>query len=96
MATSRRRERELARRRFERRRQAELERRARAKRRNTVLGAVIGSAAVIVVLALGVGQHFLGRRLGGRQEPGAQAGSGKNRFANFFLPLLTSSGCVSR
>ena len=29
-------------------------------------------------------QHFLGLRLGGRQEPGAQAGSGKNGFANFF------------
>lgn len=52
MATSRRRERELARRRFERRRQAELERRARAKRRNTVLGAVIGTVAVIVVLVI--------------------------------------------
>lgn len=52
MATSRRRERELARRRFERRRQAELERRAKAKKRNTVLGAVIGTVAVIVVLVL--------------------------------------------
>ena len=52
MATSRRRERELARRRFERRRQAELERRARAKRRNTVLGASIGTVAVIVVLVV--------------------------------------------
>lgn len=52
MATSRRRERELARRRFERRRQAELERRAAAKRRNTMLGAVIGTVAVIVVLVI--------------------------------------------
>jgi FKBP-type peptidyl-prolyl cis-trans isomerase len=52
VATSRRRERELARRRFERRRQAELERRARAKRRNTVLGAVLGTVAVIVVLVI--------------------------------------------
>jgi peptidylprolyl isomerase len=52
VATSRRRERELARRRFERRRQAEIERRARAKRRNTVLGAVIGTVAVIVVLVI--------------------------------------------
>jgi peptidylprolyl isomerase len=52
VATSRRRERELARRRFERRRQAELERRARAKRRNTVLGASIGTVAVIVVLVV--------------------------------------------
>ncbi len=30
------------------------------------------------------GQHLFGLRLGGRQEPGAQAGSGKNGFANFF------------
>ncbi|HVV76025.1 MAG TPA: FKBP-type peptidyl-prolyl cis-trans isomerase [Mycobacteriales bacterium] len=50
MATSRRRERELARRRYERRRQAELERRARAKRRNTMIGAASGVAAVIAVL----------------------------------------------
>lgn len=50
MATSRRRERELARRRYERRRQAEIERRARARRRNTVIGAVIGTAVVIAVV----------------------------------------------
>lgn len=53
MATSRRRERELARRRFERRRQAELERRARAKRRNTVIGACAGTVAVIALLVGG-------------------------------------------
>jgi peptidylprolyl isomerase len=47
VATSRRRERELARRRFERRRQAEIERRAKAKRRNTIIGASAGTAAVI-------------------------------------------------
>jgi peptidylprolyl isomerase len=52
VATSRRRERELARRRFERRRQAELERRARAKRRNTVIGAIAGTAVVIAVLVV--------------------------------------------
>jgi len=52
VATSRRRERELARRRFERRRQAELERRARTKRRNTVIGASVGTLAVIVVLVI--------------------------------------------
>jgi peptidylprolyl isomerase len=52
VATSRRRERELARRRFERRRQAELERRARTKRRNTVLGASLGTVAVIVILVI--------------------------------------------
>jgi peptidylprolyl isomerase len=50
LATSRRRERELARRRYERRRQAEVERRANAKRRNTILGAVIGTFVVIAVL----------------------------------------------
>jgi peptidylprolyl isomerase len=50
LATSRRRERELARRRYERRRQAEAERRARAKRRNTIVGAVSGTAVVIAVL----------------------------------------------
>lgn len=53
MATSRRRERELARRRFERRRQAELERRARTKRRNTVIGAIVGTFAVLAILAGG-------------------------------------------
>jgi peptidylprolyl isomerase len=52
VATSRRRERELARRRFERRRQAEMERRARAKRRNTVIGACVGTLAVIIVLVI--------------------------------------------
>ncbi|HTR68629.1 MAG TPA: FKBP-type peptidyl-prolyl cis-trans isomerase [Mycobacteriales bacterium] len=53
MATSRRRERELARRRFEQRRQAEIERRARAKRRNTVIGASVGTVAVIgIVVAI--------------------------------------------
>jgi peptidylprolyl isomerase len=52
VATSRRRERELARRRFERRRQAELERRARAKRRNTIIGAVVGTIAVITVIVV--------------------------------------------
>lgn len=53
MATSRKRERELARRRFERRRQQQLERRAKAKRRNTVVGAVVG--VVVVLAAIGVG-----------------------------------------
>jgi peptidylprolyl isomerase len=49
VATSRRRERELARRRFERRRQLEMERRAKAKKRNTWLGASIGTVAVLAV-----------------------------------------------
>lgn len=55
MATSRRRERELARRRYERRRLREMERRAKQRRRNTILGASLGTAAVIagiVVLAI--------------------------------------------
>jgi peptidylprolyl isomerase len=47
VATSRRRERELARRRFERRRQAEMERRAKAKRRRTVMGASVGTLVVL-------------------------------------------------
>jgi peptidylprolyl isomerase len=64
VATSRRRERELARRRFERRRQAELERRARAKRRNTVVGAVVGT---VVVLAGLVGGGFA--LFGGSSKP---------------------------
>lgn len=60
MATSRRRERELARRRYERRRQAELERRARAKRRNTIIGAVTGTAIVVAVLLVLVFTVFTG------------------------------------
>src|SRR5436305_10144477 len=43
VATSRRRERELARRRYERRRMREMERRAKQRRRNTILGAVLGT-----------------------------------------------------
>jgi peptidylprolyl isomerase len=53
VATSRRRERELARRRFERRRQAEAERREKAHKRNTVMGAVIGSVVVLAAVAIG-------------------------------------------
>jgi peptidylprolyl isomerase len=49
VATSRRRERELARRRHERRRQRELERRAKAKKRSSWAGAAIGTAAVLAV-----------------------------------------------
>lgn len=57
MATSRRRERELARRRYERRRMREQQLRARRRRRNTIIGAGTGTAAVIaglVVLAVTV------------------------------------------
>ena len=47
MANSRRRERELARRRYERRRLREQQLRAQRRRRNTILGAGLGTAAVI-------------------------------------------------
>jgi peptidylprolyl isomerase len=66
VATSRRRERELARRRFERRRQREMERRAKAKQRNTWLGASIGTAAVIAGAVLLI-VHFAG----GSSKPAA-------------------------
>ena len=71
MATSRRRERELARRRFERRRQAEIERRARAKRRNTIVGAAGGTAVVIAVLLILTFTVFTG----GSSKKGAGASS---------------------
>ena len=47
MAQSRRRERDLARRRFERRRLAEMQRREQRRHRNNIIGAVIGVVAVI-------------------------------------------------
>ena len=52
MATSRRRERELARRRYERRRMREMERRAKQRRRNTIVGASVGTVVVIVGIIL--------------------------------------------
>jgi peptidylprolyl isomerase len=80
VATSRRRERELARRRFERRRQAELERRARAKRRNTVLGASVGTVAVIVILVI-LGIVFFG---GSNKKP-------KTRVNTLSTPTTSAS-----
>lgn len=71
MATSRRRERELARRRYERRRQAEIERRAQAKRRNTIIGAISGTAIVIAVLLILTFTVFTG----GSSKKGTAAGS---------------------
>jgi FKBP-type peptidyl-prolyl cis-trans isomerase len=76
VATSRRRERELARRRFERRRQAEIERRARNKKRNTVLGASIGTIAiiavvVIVIVALASGSSNNKSKANAASTPGA-------------------------
>lgn len=85
MATSRRRERDLARRRYERRRQAELERRARAKRRNTVLGAVLGTAGVIgVVVALVV-------TLGGGSSKPTLAASSKHDSSASASPSASPS-----
>jgi peptidylprolyl isomerase len=52
VATSRRRERELARRRYERRRLREQQRRARARRRNTIIGAAVGTVVVIAGVVL--------------------------------------------
>jgi peptidylprolyl isomerase len=57
VANSRRRERELARRRYERRRLREMEHRARRRRRNTIIGAAVATLAVIggvVALAIGL------------------------------------------
>jgi peptidylprolyl isomerase len=68
VATSRRRERELARRRYERRRQLQMERKAKAKKRNTWLGASIGTAAVIAVAVLLILQFA-----GGSKKPAAAA-----------------------
>jgi peptidylprolyl isomerase len=50
VATSRQRERELARRRYERRRLREQQMRARRRRRNTIIGAIAGTTAVVVGL----------------------------------------------
>jgi peptidylprolyl isomerase len=52
VARSRRRERELARRRYERRRLREQQQRARRRRRNTILGASLGTAAVIALVVV--------------------------------------------
>lgn len=56
MANSRRRERELARRRYERRRLREQQLRARRRRRNTIAGAVVATLAVIgAIVGLAIG-----------------------------------------
>ena len=68
MANSRRRERELARRRYERRRMREMEIRARRRQRNIIAGAVVATLAVIggiVALAIGLSG-------GGKPKPQAQ------------------------
>jgi peptidylprolyl isomerase len=86
VATSRRRERELARRRFERRRQAELERRARAKRRNTIVGASTGTAAVIagvviLIVALTGGSGDKKPKASPTANPTATASTAANQAA---------------
>jgi peptidylprolyl isomerase len=63
VASSRQRERELARRRYERRRLREQQMRARRRRRNTIIGAVVGTAAVLAGLV------FLGIALFGSSSP---------------------------
>jgi len=68
VANSRRRERELARRRYERRRMREMEIRARRRQRNIIAGAVVATLAVIggiVALAIGLSG-------GGKPKPQAQ------------------------
>jgi peptidylprolyl isomerase len=82
VATSRRRERELARRRYERRRQAEIERRVHTKRRNTIIGAVSGTAVVIAVLLILTFTVFTG-------------GSGKSSVKAGSTPSVTPSSSVS-
>lgn len=59
MAQSRRRERELARRRFERRRMAEMQRREQRRRRNTMIFSVVG-VLVVLGIVIGLGVTFLG------------------------------------
>jgi peptidylprolyl isomerase len=66
VAQSRRRERELARRRFERRRLAEMERRAQQRRRNNIIGAVVG---VVVVLGAIVGISIYAFGHGSSKKP---------------------------
>lgn len=59
MARSRQRERELARRRYERKRLREQQQRARRRRRNQIIGATVGTLAVIVGLVF-LGLHLFG------------------------------------
>lgn len=90
MATSRRRERELARRRFERRRQRETERRAKQRRRNTVIGGTVGTAVVIAVVVLLV-VNLAG---GSSKQPSASAQPSSSPTASASasaLPALATS-----
>jgi peptidylprolyl isomerase len=59
VAQSRRREREIARRRFERRRLAEMQRRQERRHRNNVIGAVVGVVAVLGAI-IGIGLAIAG------------------------------------
>lgn len=71
MAQNRRRERELARRRFERRRMAEMQRREHRRRRNTIAGSVAGVLAVLG-LVIGLSVTLIG---GGNGKPSASKNS---------------------
>ena len=74
MANSRRRERELARRRYERRRLREMEARARRRRRNTIAGAVVATLAVIggiVGLAISLSGGSGGKKLSAADQVSA-------------------------
>jgi peptidylprolyl isomerase len=88
VATSRRRERELARRRFERRRQLEMERRAKAKQRNTWVGATIGTVAVIAVAVLLI-VHFAGG--GSKKLVAAPAAAASSSAAPTATPTPTAA-----
>jgi hypothetical protein len=90
LATSRRRERELARRRYERRRQAEAERRARVKRRNTIIGAVSGTAIVIAVLLVLTFTVFTGGDSG--KKATVKPGATPSISSSPSLPAIPASG----
>lgn len=70
MAQSRRRERELARRRFERRRMAEMQRREQRRRRNTMIFSVVG-VLVVLGIVIGLGVVFLGGGSKSKTNPAA-------------------------
>jgi peptidylprolyl isomerase len=70
VARSRQRERELARRRYERRRLREQQERARRRRRNRVIGATVGTLAVIAGVVLLTISMFAG---GGKSKADAKA-----------------------
>ena len=78
MARSRQRERELARRRYERRRLREQQLRAKRRRRNTIVGAAAGTVVVLALVVIGAIWLFTG-------------GSGKSKAAPKASPSASSS-----